>query len=236
VLHGIAIFMTVFRVYHRTRTRRMWWDDFMASLSMLVDTAYISVLWLAYAGSLLQTYNSLVARYWLSTMLFLLIVWMARISLALTIPRIFSPKDTTRRFAVGLALLLMTLCLVTITQSAVICSKRLASSTVPVCCVLIAYPASIFSDALLVAVPLYKLWSVRLPRKQRRLILICFTAGSLTATATISCTVFQFAPESWEPAKSVLRGKVNYLEASLLFNCFYYLDPSLCCSSSPALH
>ncbi|PPQ68416.1 hypothetical protein CVT26_006088 [Gymnopilus dilepis] len=261
VLHTVAIGSTIFRVYHRARTRRLWWDDFIAAFSMLADTVYICVLWFAYAsrGSLLQTHKSLLARYWLSSIFFFLVIWCgalaspviswrralrlklrtARTSLALTIARIFPPKDPTRRFAIGLALLSTILCLVAIIQSATICSKRLTVSPAPVCQwptalravvtvgefsvsdfifnVLSHISASISCDALLVITPLYKLWRVRLPRNQRRLILICFTASTLTTLATVSCAIFQFAPSSWEPAKSVLRGKINYLEAMCNF-------------------
>lgn len=165
---------------------------------------------------------------------------MTRISLALAIARIFPPKEATRRFAVGLALLSTVFCLVIVTQSAVICAHQPALVSGPdAACQwpdslrtlvvvgtwiflatdprgLTVVLANIFSDSLLVATPLYKLWRVRLPRKQRRLILSGFTASALTTSATVACAVFQFAPERLEPGKTILRGKLSYLEVSVL--------------------
>lgn len=77
--------------------------------------------------------------------------------------------------------------------------------------------ANIISDALLVAVPLYKLWRVRLNPRKRRLILGAFTASSFTTASTILCAVFQFTSENLEPAKMVLIEKFLYFEVSLTF-------------------
>lgn len=49
---------------------------------------------------------------------------MTRISLALAIARIFPPKEATRRFAAGLALLSTAFCLVIVIQSGVICAHQ----------------------------------------------------------------------------------------------------------------
>ncbi|KDR80760.1 hypothetical protein GALMADRAFT_44145, partial [Galerina marginata CBS 339.88] len=226
VLHGVAIALTIFRIWYRTVTKRLWWDDFMAFLAMAGDTVYLSVLWFPYAGSksILQTHKVLVIRYWLGLMLFLLVIWMTRISLALAIARIFPVGEPTRRFAIGLALLSSTLCLVTVIESAVICTKEPALNTGPSATCqwptslrVLVIAANIFSDALLVATPLYKLWRIRLPRNQRRLILTGFTASALTTSATVGCAVFQFSPEKWEPAKTILREKLSYFEAGISF-------------------
>ncbi|PPQ78678.1 hypothetical protein CVT25_010699 [Psilocybe cyanescens] len=224
VVHVVAIIVTGFRVYYRVVTRRFWWDDFVAFFALLGDCAYISALWFGYASpnSVLQEHKVLVARYWLGLMLFVVVVWMTRISLALAIARIFPPKEATRRFAAGLALLSTAFCLVIVIQSGVICAHQPALVSGPnAACqwpnslrTLVVF-ANIFSDSLLVATPLYKLWRVRLPRKQRRLILSGFTASVLTTSATVACAVFQFAPERLEPGKTILRGKLSYLETGI---------------------
>ncbi|KAF8967770.1 hypothetical protein BDZ97DRAFT_1916703 [Flammula alnicola] len=224
VVHTTAIVLTLLRLYYRTVTRRLWWDDFVAFFAVLLDCAYISALWFAYAGpnSVLLRHESLIVRYWLGVMLFLVVVWMTRISLALAIARIFPPRDSTRRFAIGMAILSTILYLVIVIQTSAICAHQPALNSSPrAACqwstslrVLVTV-ANIFSDALLVATPLYKLWRIRLPRNQRRLILGAFAASAMTTTATIACAVFQFAPEKWEPAKTNLRVKLSYLEAGI---------------------
>jgi len=68
------------------------------------------------------------------------------------------------------------------------------------------------SDIFLVVAPLYKLWRVKLPSKQRRLILTGFASSVVTTLGTIGCGVFQFAPESWNPGKQILRSKMGFFE------------------------
>lgn len=44
-LHAVALLSSVFRLIHRTRSRRLWWDDFWATVAML--TLCVSVaIWL----------------------------------------------------------------------------------------------------------------------------------------------------------------------------------------------
>ncbi|KAH9479329.1 hypothetical protein JR316_0007919 [Psilocybe cubensis] len=224
VVHVIAITLTAFRVYYRAVTQRYWWDDFVATMALVGDCVYLSALWFEYAkpNSVLQEHKVLVARYWLGLMLFLLVEWMTRISLALAIARIFPPQQPTRRFAVGLALLSTAFCLAILTEAAVICAHQPALVSGPEAACqwpdslrTLIVVANISSDSLLIATPLYKLWRVRLPRKQRRLILCGFTASALTTSATVACAVFLFAPESLEPGKTILRGKLSYFETGI---------------------
>lgn len=49
-IHTTAISLTLFRVYYRTVSRRLWWDDYAAFVAAVLDCGYISVLWFEYAG------------------------------------------------------------------------------------------------------------------------------------------------------------------------------------------
>lgn len=94
-VHVLALSLTAFRVYYRTVTRRLWWDDLVALLALLGDIAYISALWFGYARKgarsmfmavgtnlmdfdrtgILHEHKGLVFRYWFGLMLFLVVVW-----------------------------------------------------------------------------------------------------------------------------------------------------------------
>jgi len=76
--------------------------------------------------------------------------------------------------------------------------------------------ASCLADLFLVVTPLYKLWKVKLPKEQRRLILGGFTAGFTTTAITLVCAGFQYAPTEWEPAKGFIRGNLTFFEVNLL--------------------
>ncbi|TFK39727.1 hypothetical protein BDQ12DRAFT_734466 [Crucibulum laeve] len=77
------------------------------------------------------------------------------------------------------------------------------------------FTANCISDALLVFVPLMKLWNVRLPRVQRRLVLVGFAASASTTLASAVTSIFQFGPASWEPARGLLRTLATHFEASI---------------------
>ena len=44
-LHALALIATSFRLWFRYYTRRLWWDDFWAALSLLCDAVITVVLW-----------------------------------------------------------------------------------------------------------------------------------------------------------------------------------------------
>jgi hypothetical protein len=46
VLHIIAIGSTLFRLFYRHRTRRLWWDDYTAIIPLVMECMYLTVLWL----------------------------------------------------------------------------------------------------------------------------------------------------------------------------------------------
>lgn len=97
-------------------------------------------------------------------------------------------------------------------RSACLHRRRFVITAVYCVSFLTTIAANLLSDTLLVAIPLRKLWRVRLPKEQRRLILGAFAASATTSTATLACSIFQFAPEKWEPAKTELREKLSYFE------------------------
>ena len=46
VIYIIAFGFTGFRLTHRYRTRRLWWDDFWAASALVFDIMYSSTLWM----------------------------------------------------------------------------------------------------------------------------------------------------------------------------------------------
>ncbi|KJA23503.1 hypothetical protein HYPSUDRAFT_184904 [Hypholoma sublateritium FD-334 SS-4] len=228
-LHATAIALTVMRLKYRKRTNRLWWDDFTVFLAVVLDCGYVITLWFPYttSGSILHSGTALIARYWLTLMLFFVVIWLTRISIALAIARVFSTWEPFRKFAIGLTLLFVTFFVVISGYFVKLCSKKNAiqvfssgqSSSWNAQCgwtdelKITISVANLVSDLLLVATPLYKLWRVNLPKRQRRLILGGFTASIMTTIPTIGCVVFQFAPASWEPARQDIRVKLSFFES-----------------------
>ncbi|KAF9473419.1 hypothetical protein BDN70DRAFT_385383 [Pholiota conissans] len=224
LLHVTVIGFTCLRVHYRKRTHRLWWDDFTAALAVLIDCGYVTILWFSYSspGSILHSRPSHVARYWLLLELFFIVIWLSRISIALAIARVFPAGESTRKFAIGMAAIFAAFFAVIIIYFSLLCSKKdaisITSSGSAQCnwtnaLRVIITSANLLSDAFLVAVPLYKLWRVRLPKRQRRLILGGFAASIMTTVPTVGCAIFQFAPSSWDPARQDIRLKLTYFES-----------------------
>lgn len=45
IFHMLALFSTLFRIVYRLRTSRMWWDDYMVVLPLVMDAIYFASLW-----------------------------------------------------------------------------------------------------------------------------------------------------------------------------------------------
>ncbi|KDR80814.1 hypothetical protein GALMADRAFT_222412 [Galerina marginata CBS 339.88] len=225
VLQVMAIGLTLFRLYYRRSIQRLWWDDYTAGFAILIDFGYMPLMWFPYAppGSRLHSNAAVEVSYWLSNILFFIGIWSARISIALAIARVFPPGDVTRKFTIGLALFFAALTTTITVQFSVVCGRQAAIKNLSsssscfwnLALRVVITTANFIADSCLVATPLFKLWHVRLPRKQRRLILAGFAASALTTTATIGCSIVQFGPAKWDPARQYLRVLFRYFEIAI---------------------
>jgi len=46
--HLLVLGITSVRIVHRWRTKRMWWDDYGAFVSLIVDVIYVILMWLRF--------------------------------------------------------------------------------------------------------------------------------------------------------------------------------------------
>ncbi|KAF9038552.1 hypothetical protein BJ165DRAFT_397175 [Panaeolus papilionaceus] len=223
-VHAGAILLTIFRIYHRKKTRHAWWDDYLAGGAAIMDLLAVTILWLSDMGanSVLQSYTGNMIRYGIGVFCVIAVEWLTRISLALAFARIFPPGDSTRRYAIGLAVFFFCLWSSFIIQAIFLCShvSSWAFFSVIQCCFskpLIYYyvVSNVVADVLLVISPLYKLRHIRLPDKERRLIFVCIAGSLLMSCACVATSVFQLAPVTWEPTRGVMRIFMGYLEAAV---------------------
>ncbi|KAF8202430.1 hypothetical protein BJ912DRAFT_944785 [Pholiota molesta] len=217
LLHATVIGFTFLRIHYRKRTHRLWWDDFTALLAALIDCGYVPLLWFGYGdpGSVLHSLASRIAKYWLTLEFFFIIIWLSRISIALAIARVFPVGESTRKFAIGMAIVFASFFTTIVMYFSILCGKKdaiyITSSGGAQCkwtnaLKFILISANMLADASLVTVPLYKLW-------RRRLILSGFAASIMTTIPTVACAIFQFAPPNWDPARQDIRAKLSYFES-----------------------
>ncbi|KAF8879464.1 hypothetical protein BD779DRAFT_1676374 [Infundibulicybe gibba] len=177
VLHVLAISSTVFRLFQRSTSKRLWYDDYTALFSVIMDCVLFVAL---HVG----------------TVCFLLVSWSAKVSLALAIARIFPPGRKVRRFAVGMAWSFGLLGIAALLGVTISCRRDTSwhdspdvQCAFPKVLVIPTFCAAQISDALLVFVPFRMLRRMKLPDEQRRLVLAGFAASTWTNITAVICFV-----------------------------------------------
>ncbi|KAF8879466.1 hypothetical protein BD779DRAFT_1676375 [Infundibulicybe gibba] len=215
VLHVLAISSTIFRLSQRYTSQRLWYDDYVALFSVIMDCVFFVVLQIwtrSEPNGTIFGKEATITCYWIGSACFFLVSWSAKASLALAIARIFPPGRTIRRFAIGMAWSFGFLCTVIILGVSISCGRDTSwhdspevQCEFPRALVIITLCAALISDILLVSTPLRILWRVKLPDEQRRLIFVGFAASVWTSVVGAACCVFSFGSNSWGlPQRTIL--------------------------------
>ncbi|PPQ64361.1 hypothetical protein CVT24_008430 [Panaeolus cyanescens] len=220
IVHAGAILLTFFRIYYRRKTRRAWWDDYLAGAAAIMDLLAVTILWLGDMGanSVLQSYTGNMIRYGIGVFCVIAVEWQVvavvrvltgthakfvglHASASHSPSQEYFPQETQ--------------------HDATPHVSAWAFYSVIQCCFskpLIYYyvVSNVVADVLLVISPLYKLRHIRLPDNERRLIFVCINGSLLMSCACVATSVFQLAPVTWEPTRGVVRIFMGYLEVSCI--------------------
>ncbi|KAF8992184.1 hypothetical protein BDQ17DRAFT_1432598 [Cyathus striatus] len=205
ILHVTAVATACLRINYRRRTRRLWWDDYAASVPAFTECFNAAFLWIRLRhfsdeeDALLREMK--VTLSFLNSGLFATTIWWSRISMALAIVRI-SPEWSKSRIITLFATSAFIFNWITLVVSfTVVCALR-SSWQHSHADVLICGPATmitiasiamdIIGDVYLAALPLYRLWRLRLPLAQRRLIRLVFSTSLLTLPPVLLVLVWSY--------------------------------------------
>uniref|UniRef100_A0A0W0F6K7 Rhodopsin domain-containing protein n=1 Tax=Moniliophthora roreri TaxID=221103 RepID=A0A0W0F6K7_MONRR len=231
-VHSIAIAFTVYRIIHRVRIRRFSWDDGWATVALVFESIYLTADWLnvlvaANKNSVpveqIRYYQKIIM--WMLTSLFTMIVWTCRISLALSIARILPPGHI-RTFTVifsascflqGALLIIIKSITCTIDFGRVPAVKCTSGKSVGIIQVFM----DVISTFILVVLPLYVLWNWKSktdrPRRERRLVMLLFTASLLTLVVCLVHVVHNLQNDNFKQAYSAqLESAIPLLVCNLL--------------------
>jgi len=185
--HSLATVTTSFRLYERHRKCQIWWDDYCVIIALLADIVF------AFSFPLGSGHG----RSWSITRLLVantfsvISVWTARISIGLTMTRIYLPGSRSRRSLYAMNVLLAALgigCLAGLLVPIISCSKAICPIG-PKLAAAIVLVLEVIADAILIGIPIYMFWDVKLPRKQRRMIISIFTANAISSAASVALEV-----------------------------------------------
>ncbi|THH18191.1 hypothetical protein EW146_g2738 [Bondarzewia mesenterica] len=204
-IHTLAIFSTVFRLAHRTRTRRLGWDDFFAGLALCFLFICLVAIWVRTdvqgVGPLYQSHHARLVAYWLLTIDFTCSLWAARLSIILSIIRVMPPMVLIHRVARWFTFFFVLLWAALIIQKVVHCTSDLSweQKEEPQCHLghaigITELTADFVSDVILVALPLRLLWNLSLPTRQRRLLFTLFSASMVITLVSVVHAVFVIGP------------------------------------------
>ncbi|PFH50301.1 hypothetical protein AMATHDRAFT_177362 [Amanita thiersii Skay4041] len=216
MLHGLSISSTTFRLIHRKLVHRWWWDDYFVLWALLLDIVLLFSLWArAVTSGLLAGDLPKVIFCWMTILSCQGTTWTGRISLALSIARIFPPQHRYYRFSILLSTLIATLgitCLIVTVVSVSIndgwsrihpIQLRITES-----CGHVLLAADLTSDVLLATASLRIFWHLKLPRTQRRLIVCCSASSVITICASIATLALFKSPlddkSEWYPLLPII--------------------------------
>ncbi|KAK7443264.1 hypothetical protein VKT23_015861 [Stygiomarasmius scandens] len=207
--HVIALSSTIYRITYRYRIRRLWWDDYFATVAQLFDLPYSMILWPRLKlNSSKRTSTAQIVFYFMASVCYFSILWCARISMALSIARIFPPGHI-RRYTIAMAIGFGTIGLGLILQLSIVCGINTEWHQVPGAhCHGIQWASSfsgdMIGDILLIFTPLVLLWRIRLAQSARLLILGIFGASIFTTMASVFLHILILDPVKFGPGAGFL--------------------------------
>ncbi|KAH0835726.1 hypothetical protein J3R83DRAFT_9549 [Lanmaoa asiatica] len=169
VFVALGLLFTTWRIYFRLKIGRFWWEDAFAAILLVTGLCWNITNWICLSPDGLTS----VVVSWVESIGFTCIVTLARMSLLFSIIRIIHGNPRLLKFTYACAAFFVALCLAQIVE-------RVRHFTTECISVLIL-------DAL----PLCMLWKVKLPGRQRRMILSIFASSIVIAFAAVCRTVGQ---------------------------------------------
>ncbi|KAH6910339.1 hypothetical protein BKA70DRAFT_1147351 [Coprinopsis sp. MPI-PUGE-AT-0042] len=238
-LHAVAISVAVLRIRIRWRGAKLWWDDYIAAAAMLINVAFAIAFWFAvktlHAGPPMTPSFTKLGR--MSVMMYLSIFWMSRVSLALSISRVFPAGTVARKSLLAMAALFFILFAF---SCALIGSFCIWSPSIypPDMDILAEYqncqPGTLryflvggatatvdfLSDIVAIIVPLRFLWRITLPPSERRLVHGAISATILTALSSVVTCVFWYARiDLGQDFRIIVAGVIHQQAAMSLIIC-----------------
>ncbi|KAH6910347.1 hypothetical protein BKA70DRAFT_1466904, partial [Coprinopsis sp. MPI-PUGE-AT-0042] len=238
VLHGVAISATVLRICIRWKDAKLWLDDYVAAATMLIDIAFAITFWLMFgthAGSSMTL--SVTKIGWLNVVVYFFIFWMSRVSLALSIARVFPPGTVARKSLIAMAALFFFFCIFACVLNGSLCIwspaiyppemmrfgeyKNCQPGTLRYFLAGgITAAVDFLSDILAIIVPLTFLWRITLPPSERRLVHGSISATTLTALSGVVTCVFWYAPiDLGQDFRIIVAGAIHQQAAISLIIC-----------------
>ncbi|KAH0834844.1 hypothetical protein J3R83DRAFT_10465 [Lanmaoa asiatica] len=190
--HSVAILSTVFRLWYRWYTARMWWDDAWAVLAFLADVAFLIAAVLEQPIQHDPFPRFFTIGNWIISFAYPTLMWAARMSILTSMVHVSRPEGMLRHVTVGIGISfgIMGLAMLgyRVQPKSPVSIRHFLSPgfhqpTVTADCV---------GDLLLSALPIWCLRDLSLKRKQKILVASAFSASMVISIVTIVEAVMLF--------------------------------------------
>lgn len=219
IFQAIAISSTLYRLWRRYRIQRLWWDDYVVVIPLVMDIVYTVTFCLQFRDPD-SPLEKVLELYWLQIFFFLTIVWSTRIVLALSLGRIFPPTHRARKYSIVLAVIFLLVYILSVVSPLFTCgggqkswNNQCTTSNGIILRGAVMSGADLMGDAVLVLFPLAFLWKIRLPRKERVLVLAVFSSSILTLLSALIFTIMAFSPIDLGPQPNLVMTGLGHVEA-----------------------
>ncbi|KAJ3575569.1 hypothetical protein NP233_g1009 [Leucocoprinus birnbaumii] len=260
--HFMAIIFTTFRLYRRCKVKKMWWDDFCALGAFILDVAlaltvlsnnsysgedYLSPPYIKCTNrngppdgspNTPEKRQSKIILFWITGTFPAIIVWLARISICLSIARI-DVQNTAIRIPLWTYLLISAFALVggaLVSQKIYVCARSDAwHYTNSVQCLVgktsgyISITGDLLADSILTAISFRLLWKAHIRRSQKRVLSWLFAANIFSSLAGVLYGVMAIVANKLGRSRSPLLSmsihiKVPFIGSFGVFFLFSSLD------------
>ncbi|KAH7914891.1 hypothetical protein BJ138DRAFT_1142840 [Hygrophoropsis aurantiaca] len=234
VLHGIAMTITAFRLWLRTRMGRLWWEDAWAALAFCLDAICAVSTWTLTAPYDRPPFNlsrnAHIISLWLTVFSYTCLLWCARMSIVFSVLRIMPSGRAMRGSAYMVIVLFSMMWMVAVAVKAYVCGADtswyqdvIIQCPFPKFVDMIEFTTDLISDVILVALPLRLLWHMKLPRNQRIMILSIFSMSILCVFASVLHVVFLLPSAGFMAGMTAdIEGAVGLIVCNLLVVVTYF--------------
>ncbi|KAG9309650.1 hypothetical protein JVU11DRAFT_10314 [Chiua virens] len=201
IVEGLAMLVTLLRLMFRLKIGRFGWEDMWAALVFVFGTTFIVSQLVSFDSA---KYETEFISNWIATSAFTCAVWAVRMSLLYSVIRITSPLSTLHKLATIIAFLFFLCWAILIALKIWWCvddtkSMLIFGSLRPMC--FLPSQITIFemishwiSVVILVILSFKLLWRVKLPRRQRRMILSLFSSTLIICLFSLFHAVCELLP------------------------------------------
>ncbi|KAG0707944.1 hypothetical protein DFH29DRAFT_778079, partial [Suillus ampliporus] len=192
--HGVAIACTVLRLSYRYHVARLWWEDMWATISLAFDLICFACALLERPPAPDGTLSVPNRVFWLLSISFPCVLWSARASILCSLIRVANPEGCLRYVTSGTGISFAFMWMGIVAQRIYVCEHHACRA--PNYVAILQLITDIFSDGMLVALPLLVFRRIKLHKNRKTLILLSFAAALLITVVTILHSAILFGPSS----------------------------------------